>query len=266
MERAPEIWWPFTGRRKETAGLPILRVLNPRKRRRTVKHKARRRTSRRRTRHHARRNPGAGELIIMGNPHRRHKNARSRRRNPRRHHSRRQNPIHVRRYRRHRHNPTFDRDSLSLALYGSVGAVVTRAGTQAVLGDKNTGIMGYVGNGVVAGVLGYAGEKFVSPRAGQGLLVGGLIGLVLRIAKEQFFASSPLAAQLSLQGMGDADFALSGYVNDPFTLPTTSSGPDQLTVTPNSYWAQPAASKKGMSGYDSSTGAPVVDRWKSPWG
>jgi hypothetical protein len=99
-----------------------------------------------------------------------------------------------------------------------------------------------------------------------------LISTVLRVAKEQFFASSPLAAQLSLQGLGDADFALSGYINDPFTLPTTSEGADQLTVTPNRYWERPVivAGAKGLNGYD--TGAMggrasgVIDRWKTTWG
>lgn len=248
--------------------MPIIRVLNPkRKRRRNFKRKVRRNRRPAARRNVRRRNPGAGELIIMGNPHRRrHRNARSRKSNPRRRHYR-HNPMRVRHHRRYRRNPAFGKDTVAMALWGSAGAVVTRAGTQALLGDKNAGPVGYVANAAVAAVLGYAGERFVSANAGQGLLVGGLIGLVLRIAKEQFFASSPLAAQLSLQGMGDADFALSGYVNDPFTLPTTSSGPDQITVTPNSYWAQPAVvAKKGMSGYDTGINAPVIDRWKSPWG
>lgn len=199
---------------------------------------------------------------------RRRKHNRKRRHNPRRRFYAKAH--NVRHYRRRRRNPTFSKDVLITAVYASAGAVATRAGTQAILQDKNAGWMGYLGNGVVAFGLSWLGERFINARAGDGLLLGGIVGLVLRIAKEQVFASSPLAAQLQLSGMGDADFALSGYVNDPFTLPTTSQGADQLTVTPNSYWAAPVVVKKGLSGYDTGymggPGGPVVDRWKSPWG
>jgi hypothetical protein len=173
---------------------------------------------------------------------------------------------------RRRRNPAFSANLVKTAVWAGAGAIATRAGTQAVLQDKNAGWMGYLGNSVVAFGLSWLGERFISAQAGEGLLLGGVIGLVLRVAKEQVFASSPLAAQLSLQGLGDADFALSGYVNDPFTLPTTSEGADQMTITPNSYWARPVvvAPARGLQGYDVAAmggrGGPVVDRWKSPWG
>lgn len=175
------------------------------------------------------------------------------------------------RHHRRRHNPAINRHLATLVVAGSVGAVATRAGTQAILGDKNASWLGYGSNVLAAFILGYAGEKFVSADAGLGLLAGGLIGTVLRVAKEQIFASSPLAEQLSLQGLGDADFALGDYVQDQFTLPTTSAGPDQMTVTPNQYWAVPVAlPKKGMAGYDYASmggrGGAVIDRWKTPWG
>jgi hypothetical protein len=201
----------------------------------------------------------------MGNPHKRKKNYRRRRKsNPRRkNYSMRHNAHRVRHLRRRR-NPSLNRATIELVIAGGVGAVATRAGTQAILGDKNAGVLGYGSNALAAFLLGYAGERFVNANVGTGLMVGGLIGLVLRVAKEQFFASSPLAAQLALSGLGDADFALSGYVQDQFTLPTTSDGPDQLTVTPNSYWNRPVvvAPAKGMQGYD----AAVIDRWRTPWG
>lgn len=258
--------------------MPVIRVYNPRKKRRknagrrNVRRKkhVRRHVSRKKRYSH-RRNPGAGTLLVVGNPRRKRKKN-YRKHNPRRRH----NPRHMvaarRSYRRRRNPMGVNKETLSLALYGAVGAVGVRAGTQAILGDKNAGAVGYVGNLVASGILGFAGSRFISPNAGMGILVGGLIALVLRIAKEQFFASSPLAAQLQLQGMGDADFALSGYVTDPFTLPTTSEGADQLTVTPNRYWERPVvmAPAKGMQGYDTGyqggKGQQVVDRWKSPWG
>ncbi len=147
------------------------------------------------------------------------------------------------------------------AVWASAGAIGTRAGTQAILGDKNAGALGYVGNAAVAFGLGIAGEKFIGASAGDALFLGGVIGLVLRIAKEKVFAASPLAEQLQLQGLGDADFALSDYVNDPVVLPTSSAGPDQMTVTPVSYWAHAVAPpSKGLQGL----GAPV-ERFRSPW-
>lgn len=258
--------------------MPVIRVYNPRKRRKSKarrsggkrkKHNIRRRRKNVR-RSRPKRNPGAGTLLVMGNPRRKRRNKHGRKRNVRR-----RNPRHVaassRHYRRRRNPLGISKETLSLAVYGAAGAVAVRAGTQAILGDKNAGAVGYVGNAVAAVILSFAGGRFISPAAGTGLLVGGLIGLVLRVAKEQVFASSPLAAQLQLQGMGDADFALSGYVTDPFALPTTSEGPDQLTVTPNKYWERPViVNAKGMQGYDSGylggRGAQVVDRWKTPWG
>lgn len=219
----------------------------------------------------ARRNPGAGELIIMGNPRRKRNKRRRRASNP---HRRRYSMKNARRHRsyRRRRNPAINRGMLELTLAGGVGAVATRAGVQALLGDKNAGAMGYGANVIAALGLGFVGDKFGGGNIGQGLMLGGLIATVLRIAKEQFFASSPLAAQLSLQGLGDADFALSGYVNDPFTLPTTSEGPDQLTITPNRYWERPVivAGAKGLNGYDTGAlggrAAGVIDRWKTTWG
>lgn len=199
---------------------------------------------------------------------RRRKHNRKRRHNPRRRFYAKANVRHHRR----RRNPAISGELVKTAVWAGAGAVATRAGTQMVLQDKNAGWMGYLGNGVVAFGLSWLGERFISAQAGNGLLLGGIIGIVLRVAKEQIFASSPLAAQLSLQGLGDADFALSGYVNDPFTLPTTSEGADQLTVTPNSYWARPVvvSPARGLNGYDVAAmggrGGPVVDRWKSPWG
>lgn len=276
--------------------MPKIRVLNPRRKRNKKKYRKsrarhstakRRKNVRRRSNVHRkrvvrrravkrarrRRNPGAGELLIFGNPRhmakRRKRVNRKRKHNPRRKFYAKAHNVH---HRRRHHNPRISSDLVKSAVWASAGAIVTRAGTQAILQDKNAGWMGYLGNGVVAFGLSWLGERFISAQAGDGILLGGVIGLVLRVAKEQIFASSPLAAQLSLQGLGDADFALSGYVNDPFALPTTSEGADQLTVTPNSYWARPVvvAPARGLQGYDVASmggrGGPVVDRWKSPWG
>jgi len=152
---------------------------------------------------------------------------------------------------------------LTNAAWGSVGAVATRAGTQLVLGASNTGWMGYLANLVAAYVLGFAGEKAVGKDAGEAIAVGGGIATVLRIASEQIFASSSLSQYLSLSGLGDAQFSVSGvgeYVNDPYAIPSISSGANQLTqpLLPPLANAPVVVPSKGMHGLG-------INRWKSPW-
>jgi hypothetical protein len=246
--------------------LPIYRVVNP--------HRARRRNKASTTRR-KKRNPGAGEMLIMANPHRRQRRSNaSPTRRRRRSASRASNPARRRRYarnhampyrrRRHSRNPNL-KNMLTVAAWGSVGAVGTRAGTQLVLGASNTSWMGYAANLVAAYVLGYLGERFVGQAAGDAIAAGGGIATVLRIVSEQFLASSSLNQYLSLSGLGDAQFSVTGmgeYVNDPFAIPSISSGNNQLTQALLPPLVSPPApaptSGKGMHGLGAS-------RWTPPW-
>jgi hypothetical protein len=234
-------------------------------------------------------NPGAGEMVIVANPKRKTRAVRIYRRrkaaassrprtvqakaaNP---HRRRRRTVHLRTNvyrRRRRHNPQIS-NMLKLALWGSVGAVGTRAGTQLALGASNTSWLGYLGNLVAAYILGWLGEKGLGPEIGNAIAAGGGIATVLRIASEQFFANSSLNQYLSLSGLGDAQFSFSGvgdYVNDPFLIPTVSSGANQMTTWPNPPFVPPAPppalpasgaaapAGKGMHGLG-------VARWQAPF-
>jgi hypothetical protein len=141
---------------------------------------------------------------------------------------------------------------LKMAAWGSVGAVGTRAGTQLVLGGSNQGWLGYLANLVAAYVLGLLGDKFAGNEAGTAIAAGGGIATILRIASEQFFAGSSLNQYLTLSGLGDSQFSVSGvgeYVNDPYAIPSVSQGPNQLTtpLLPPLVPTIPAPSK-GMHG------------------
>lgn len=251
--------------------MAIFRVFNPHRRRRRKKNSGRKASSsKRRRRVVARKNPGAAELVLMANPKKNRRKRNRRRAGSSSHRFYAKNPHRVRHYRRHR-NPSLGGGTLKTALYASAGAVGTRAITQAVLQDKNQGVYGYFGNAVSAYGLGWLLEKFAGAAAGEAALIGGLISLVLRIAKELVFASGPLSTQLALSGLGDADFALKGYVTDPYFVPTTSVGPDQVTQPPQVIPVLPPATAKGasMSGYDSGAmggrGALTPARWASTW-
>jgi hypothetical protein len=110
---------------------------------------------------------------------------------------------------------------LALGAFG--GAIATRALTEKVLGAHNKGPKGYLGNIVVALGLGWAGNRFVSPLVGAGLLAGGGGTIVQRFWDEHVAKLVPAAA-LAITGgesagehMGDLSYsetgaaALNGY-------------------------------------------------------
>ncbi|HET7099981.1 MAG TPA: hypothetical protein VFJ52_02430, partial [Terriglobia bacterium] len=132
---------------------------------------------------------------------------------------------------------------------------------------------GYVANGAVAVGLGLVGEKF-SDQAGNMLLVGGLVATLLRIVQEKLMPAGAIAQQLSLQGLGDASFALGDFIKNYAVLPSYSTADAQGNMVNNwqpfasalqPYLPQPKA-QAGMSGYDAVTGEAVVDRYKSRFG
>lgn len=135
--------------------------------------------------------------------HRKRKGAKRhgyRARNPYRKHYRRHN---VRRGHRRRRNPGLRQftgmfqDALSII----GGAIATKYVTQLVLRGNNMGVVGYIGNLVSAFVLGWgSGKVFKSQAIGQGVTLGGVTALALRLLQDL----TPVGkfVNLSLSGLG----------------------------------------------------------------
>jgi hypothetical protein len=86
------------------------------------------------------------------------------------------------------------------ALWLIGGAVGTRVIAQAVLGAKNTGVMGYIGNAVTAfGLSLIVGKLFKNPSAARSVLAGGIVSVVLRLISDY----TPLGQYTSQIGLGD---------------------------------------------------------------
>src|SRR5579885_1429092 len=158
------------------------------------------------------RNWGGGELLVMSNP----KKKRSRRKSYRRSKAARAaNPFRPRRvksYRRRSHrNPSIagfsSNEVLKLALGAAGGSIGTRFITQAVLGDKNSGAMGYGASAATALALAYGAGKFFGKDVANGVIAGGLSAILIRIWQERVSGTSPAA----LSGyLGDLDFSSDG--------------------------------------------------------
>jgi hypothetical protein len=163
--------------------------------------------------------------------HRRHHHRHHRRHNPRR----RRSYVHFghnpRRYfrmnrsHRRRRNPILGMstsDMLNLAGGAVVGGIVTRWAPQTFLSASNQGLMGYAANGATAVIGGWLVSK-LSPRWGQGFVIGGLAALAMRVVTDYF---GPQVSALTGGGVsGDLDFDLGFYLQNSFPLPTTGTGP-----------------------------------------
>lgn len=224
---------------------------NPaRKRRATVRKQARRRTRRS--------NPGEIISLVLGNPSAKRsskkmakaKRSKTRRATSRansagRRRTRRANPA-TRRHARRRSNPAGFRMSELLVLgAGAVaGASVPKIASQAVLGAKNTGAMGYVANLAGTGLLAWAADKFL-PRQrafAVGILAGGIGQVIGRIIADY----TQFGSFVNQLGMGD--YMASNFVA-PQILPNAlesamSSNGVQAPVVVASNAAMPA----GLSG------------------
>lgn len=86
-------------------------------------------------------------------------------------------------------------------LMALLGLLVARQLPQAVLKDKNTGVIGYLSNVVTALVASAAVTKAIGKAEGQAVGIGGALYVMNRIIAEQF---SPIGKMLSLSGIGDA--------------------------------------------------------------
>ncbi len=208
-----------------------IRVANPRR----SQKKAKEFTRAQRPKKCTRKNPllGGGELALMGNPKTK---KRQRQANPfgfgktkkKARRSRRRNPYGFasRRRSNSRRNPSIVEgysvtDLAKIGVAAAAGGYGTRALTQLVLSNNNTGWVGYLANGAAALMLGWAGGKFLGKDVGVGIVAGGLSATAIRIWTEQVSQTSP--SQLS--GLGDLDFSNNGmgdYIQTGFPVPTIS--------------------------------------------
>jgi hypothetical protein len=152
--------------------------------------------------------------------------------------------------RRRRRNPLAisGRELIPTALWAIAGGVATRAIPQLILSDSNTGIFGYGANALTAVVLSYGAEKFISPNAAKGILLGGAVMLGGRLISD-FFGKSLVSfgdvfgttGTSGLGAHGDPAFDLGLYTPGEFVVPTVSSG--QLQTVDYPFWnaAPPAA-------------------------
>ena len=109
---------------------------------------------------------------------------------------------------------------LMSGVYVVGGAVGTRMLTQAILGAKNSGILGYGGNAISAFGLSWGVRKFVrNPHAANMVLVGGFTALAIRLLQDY----TPLGqyVQANLAGMGiRGDTGMGLLLQNSYTQPT----------------------------------------------
>jgi hypothetical protein len=107
-------------------------------------------------------------------------------------------------YRRRRHsNPGMSTNVTELvtnAVFVILGALGSKLGAQAVLGTKNTGIMGYAGNAAVGAALWFITEKLMKNRAASaGIISGTIVQILLRVINDY----TPFGSYVAQLGMGD---------------------------------------------------------------
>lgn len=228
--------------------MPKIRLFNPFRRSRSKKRRVRRASARRR-----KSNTG-GTLTFMANPHRRRRrhhakvSRRRRRSNPfrarrarvhvhrrsKRRSRRARNPFaKVRRFRRSRRSNPFGGNlggKAIQALWAIGGGVLTRSLPQAILGDKNSGIMGYAANAATAFVSSIAAGKFFGPSAGENVLLGGIVMTAGRLIEDFLGQQLVTFANVQIPGLpslsGDSRYRLAGdFQNFNFPVPYSSLGP-----------------------------------------
>ncbi len=237
-------------------------------RRHTVKHKHRRNPT----------FPG-GTLTYMANPHRRRHHKAHHTKHRRRHHNvifgkarRRHNP-----HRSHRHhNPAiFGVNAGILARqtgWAILGGIATRSLPATVLGDKNTGLMGYGSNAATALVFGGLLTKLMGAEAGSAFVLGGTVMLAGRLVED--FLKKQLVqfmnVQLPLPTLGqDRLYNMSGdFARQEFPVPYASSGMERL-LAPGTTAHATVVAGKGGAGLGFTPGLPSVPSgggvWRGPW-
>lgn len=216
---------------------------NPARRRKPVAH----RTHRKRTA--KRRNP-VPEIIslTLGNPAKRRKkavaktkrrkNASARRKTNAGRRTTRRNPA-VRHHRRgHRRNPAGMGVTDLLALGGGavVGGALPKVASQAILGSKNTGWMGYLSNIAGTMILSWGAHKFAKGPMGASFAKGILAGGIGQVLSRMISDYSLLGSYGTTLGLGD--YMVSNFAS-PQWLPDALNSP--MVNPPNGWTYQPPA-------------------------
>lgn len=91
-------------------------------------------------------------------------------------------------------------DLVTNAVFVILGALGSKLGAQAVLGTKNTGIMGYAGNAAIGAALWFITEKLMKNRAASaGVISGTIVQILLRVINDY----TPFGSYVAQLGMGD---------------------------------------------------------------
>lgn len=160
-------------------------------------------------------------------------------------------------HRRRRRNPAIFGGGKSLAVaagFAIGGGIATRALPQMLLGAGNTGIFGYVANGVSLFALSWAAKNWVNKSAGDAVMLGGAVMIAGRLVKD--FAGPELVAFGAIPGLsGDAEYgALAGeFLPASFLVPSAS---------PLGVKALPADSAEAVA---TANGNSLGSPWDSPW-
>jgi hypothetical protein len=99
---------------------------------------------------------------------------------------------------------------LNLTLGAGVGVLGSKYLAQVALGGNNSGIMGYIGQGVATLAIAWGAHKWVGKDAAMGVVAGGGGALALRIFNDNVSGSSMAAGGAPMSGLGDPDMGRLG--------------------------------------------------------
>jgi len=204
--------------------------------------------------HATRSNPDIiGFTLAAGNPGRKGKMAKTKKKHHKKakgyaHSAHRSNTGHTKHHTKH-----YKRNAGSLggmaplvtnAAFVIIGALGSKLGTQAILGTKNTGLLGYAGNAAVGGVLWFITEKVMKNRAAStGVISGTIVQILLRIINDY----TPFGQYVAQLGMGD--YQMQSFVTPQVLVDPWRSA--EIAIPPG--WAPrmaalPAAAGGGAGG------------------
>lgn len=208
---------------------------------------------------HRKRNPS--QLLTLGflNPTHRRRTVKKHNKKSRAKH--RKNPFRfhakVARHRRRRNPSIIGRSTglLKTGLLALLGLIVTRQLPQVLLGQRNTGVLGYAANFVTALVAAAAAGRTIGKESGQAVAIGGMLYLVNRALTENF---SPIGRWASLSGVGDAAAAGGlGRIQPGYSPVPVVRGPDGQPIIPAALQPSVVPAPAGVSGLRA-----VAGRWR----
>ncbi len=197
----------------------------------------------------AKRRSNPGEIISLAlNSAKRRKSVASTHKNKKRTNagSRPANRKPKQKHRPRRKNPGQIGGLLKTGLSVLGGAVGSKVGAQLVLGSKNTGIFGYLGNAAAGGLLAWGAKAMLHDRTiSQGIIIGTVVQIIVRAVGD----FTPYGSLLSGAGMGD--YMVSNFVTPQRMVDGLNSAMVQVPAGWGAPALMPAPVGAGMSGmYD----------------